>query len=133
MEKVTEPVDSPPTEADTQPEPGLALATGASVASTDANFPFAYYLSVMEGQVARNWNPRQMGFRSNSGVSCVLHFTIQRSGAVSQVTLSRSSGIGVYDREAMRAVQSTRLPPLPGDFGSNTLGVTMTFNLESGD
>ncbi len=112
---------------------GTALASGASVAGTDANFPFAWYLSVMEGQVARNWNPAQMGFRNNSGVSCVLHFTIQRSGAVSQVTLTRSSGIGVYDREALRAVQSTRLPQLPGDFGSKTLGVTMTFNLESGD
>ncbi len=108
------------------------LATGAAVAGTDSNFPFAWYLSVMEGQVARNWNPRQMGY-NNSGVSCILHFTIQRSGAVSQVTITRSSGIGVFDREALRAVQSTRLPQLPGDFGANSLGVTMTFNLESAD
>jgi len=49
------------------------------------------------------------------------------------VTLARSSGIGIFDREAIRAVQSTRLPQLPAEFGSNTLGVTMTFNLESGD
>ncbi len=123
----TEPVDSDPVETVTS-----QLPTGASVDGTDTNFPFAWYLSVMEGQVARNWNPRQMGFRNDSGIACVVHFTIQRNGAVSQITLTRSSGIGVYDREALRAVQSTRLPQLPGEFGANTLGVTMTFNLESG-
>jgi len=119
-----------PSDSETPAAAAVALPTGASVAGLDSNFPFAWYLSVMEGQVARNWNPRQMGY-NNSGVSCVLHFTIQRSGAVSQVTITRSSGIGVFDREAWRAVQSTRLPQLPGDFGASTLGVTMTFNLES--
>ncbi len=118
---------------DPDPAPAIPLTTGTSVAGTDADFPFAWYLAIMEGQVARNWNPRQMGFRNDAGVSCVVHFTIQRSGSVVQVTLVRSSGVGVYDREALRAVQSTRLPQLPGDFGANNLGVTMTFNLESGD
>ena len=133
-EPAAEPLDESaqdlPSDSETPATAAVALPTGASVAGTDSNFPFAWYLSVMEGQVARNWNPRQMGY-NNSGVSCVLHFTIQRSGAVSQVTITRSSGIGVFDREALRAVQSTRLPQLPGDFGASTLGVTMTFNLES--
>ena len=124
--------DAEPQDADQDPDdaPAPVLATGASVAGLDSNFPFAWYLSVMEGQVARNWNPRQMGA---SGIGCVLHFTIQRNGGISQLTLIRSSGTGVYDREALRAVQSTRLPPLPIDFGANSLGVTMTFNLESGN
>ena len=115
--------------SDAELTPVAVAATGAAVAGTDANFPFAWYLSVMEGQVARNWDPRQM----SSGAACVLHFTIERNGVVSQVTISRSSGIGVFDREAIRAVQSLRLPQLPSEFGSNTLGVTMTFNLESGE
>ncbi len=122
-------------EPDEVSEPAAAIppTTGAAIAGTDANFPFAWYLAIMEGQVARNWNPRQMGFRNDAGIACVVHFTIQRSGLVVQMTLVRSSGVGVYDREALRAVQSTRLPQLPGDFGANSLGVTMTFNLESGD
>jgi periplasmic protein TonB len=122
--------DVPPSDSDSEPDeaPVPAMASGAAVAGTDTNFPFAWYLSVMEGQIARNWNPRQLG----TGISCVVHFTIQRSGTVSQITLTRSSGVGVYDREALRAVQSTRLPQLPSDFGTNSLGVTMTFNLESG-
>ena len=128
VEKTADPVDTP---ADSQ-EPAVVLPAGASVAGTDTNFPYAWYLTLMEGQVARNWNPKQMGFR-NSSIYCVVHFTIQRSGAVTQLTLTRSSGIGVFDRDAMRAVQSIRLGPLPGEFGSNTVGVSMTFNLESDD
>jgi len=126
------PGDQADEDDDTEPAPAIPLATGAAVAGTDADFPFAWYLSIMEGQIARNWNPRQMGFSDDSGIACILHFTIQRSGAVVQLTLVHSSGSGVYDREALRAVQSTRLPQLPGDFGANNLGVTMTFNLESG-
>ncbi len=118
---------------ETEDAPVVPLTTGTSVDGTDSDFPFAWYLSIMEGQIARNWNPKQMGFRSGSGIGCVVHFTIQQSGAVVQVTMERTSGVGVYDREALRAVQSTRLPQLPADFGASSLGVTMTFNLESGN
>ncbi|MCP4293151.1 MAG: TonB family protein [bacterium] len=124
--------DDPDDVNEEEDTPIIPLATGNSVAGTDADFPFAWYLSVMEGQIGRNWNPRQMGFRNDSGIGCVLHFIIQRNGAIGQVTLVRESGVGVYDREALRAVQSTRLPQLPANFGANSLGVTMTFNLESG-
>lgn len=132
VEIKADPVDSEPMDTEEETPAVVALPAGASVAGTDTNFPYAYYISVMEGQVARNWTPKQTGFR-DTGVSCELHFTIQRSGAVTQVTITRSSGIGVFDRDALRAVQSIRLSQLPGEFGSNTLGVTMTFNLESGN
>lgn len=133
--KVELTADDPVETSDETPieTPVAPLVTGTSVEGTDSDFPFAYYLAIMEGQVARNWNPRQMGFRNDSGVSCVIHFSIQRNGAVTQITTVSSSGIGVYDREALRAIQSTRLPPLPADFATNSLGVTMTFNLESGE
>ena len=39
---------------------------------------------------------------------------------------------GLYDREALRAVSTTRLPPLPPTYGGSSLGVTFIFNLESG-
>ena len=106
--------------------------SGPSVEGTDVDFPFAWYLARVQGQIARNWNPSQLGFRSQSMVSCVVHFTINKGGVVSQITLSTSSGVGVFDREALRVVQSSRIPPLPPGFASPTLGVSMKFNLESG-
>lgn len=105
---------------------------GPAVAGTDVDFPFSWYLAQVQGQIARNWDPRQLGFRSRSVVSCVVHFTILKNGTVSQITLSSPSGVGVFDREALRVVQSSRMPPLPPGFAASTLGVSMKFNLESG-
>lgn len=130
----------PPTEAAERSETAAArdqgaaqpAASGPSIQGTDTNFPFAWYLANVEGQIARNWRPRQLGFGERSRVSCAVHFVIARNGAVSQVTLVQGSSVGVYDREALRAVQSTRLPPLPPQYGGSNLGVTFIFNLEPG-
>jgi TonB family protein len=65
-------------------------------------------------------------------VSCAVHFRIARNGTVSQVTLVRNSGVGVFDRESLRAVQTTKLPPLPPQYTNPSLGVTFIFNLEPG-
>jgi len=128
----TEPEVLPETRPEeTVPEEAEPVAAGAAISGTDSNFPFAWYLSLMEGKIARNWNPRQMGFKKDSGTYCTVHFTIMKNGTITGLTLVRGSGIGVYDREALRAVQAARLTPLPPDFGSSSLGVTMTFNLKT--
>ena len=112
--------------------PVTSLAMGPSVEGTDSDFPFAWYLARVEGLIARNWNPRQLGFGKKSMVSCAVHFQVGKNGAVSQVTLFRNSGVGVFDRESLRAVQTTRLPPLPPQYSGSSLGVTFIFNLEPG-
>ncbi|MBU8871985.1 MAG: TonB C-terminal domain-containing protein [Gemmatimonadales bacterium] len=110
--------------------PVTPIALGPSVEGTDSDFPFAWYLARVEGLIARNWNPRQLGFGKKAIVSCAVHFQVAKGGAVSQVTLARNSGIGVYDRESLRAVQTTHLPPLPPQFSGSSLGITFIFNLE---
>ncbi len=108
------------------------VVSGPSAANTDTDFPFAWYLSRVEGLIARNWNPRQIGFGKRAVVSCAVHFSIARNGTVTQVTLVRNSGVGVFDRESLRAVQTTKMPPLPPQFTGPSLGVTFIFNLEPG-
>jgi TonB family protein len=102
------------------------------VGDTDTDFPFAWYLTRVEGLIARNWSPRQIGFGKRAVVSCAIHFSVARNGTVSQVTLVRNSGVGVFDRESLRAVQTTKLPPLPPQFTGSSLGITFVFNLEPG-
>ena len=137
-EKVTQPEaqveESPPADIvdDTTAQDAEPMISGPSVQGTDVDFPFAWYLARVQGQIARNWNPKQLGFRSQSVVSCKVHFTINKNGTVSQITLTQPSGVGDFDREALRVVQSSRIPPLPSGFASSTLGVSMKFNLESG-
>jgi TonB family protein len=105
---------------------------GSSVSGTDSDFPFAYYVQAVEGRIVANWHPRQLGFGDRAMVSCSVHFVIGRGGGVSQVRLVRNSGLGVFDREAVRAVQTSRLPPLPPQYRGGDLGVTFDFNLEPG-
>ncbi len=129
----TPPETSPEVAENPEPEAETEQAdfvTGPRVDATDANFPFAWYLARIEGLVDRNWNPRQLGFGQRARISCTVHFEIARNGMISGVSLTSGSGIGVYDREALRAVQTTRLPPLPPQYGGSRLGVTFIFNLE---
>ncbi|MBM4131454.1 TonB family protein [bacterium] len=128
--EITAPVTAPATPAS---QPGAdAGVTGPAVSGTDNDFPFAHYLKAIESRVVANWQPRQLGFGDRALVSCSVHFVINRAGVVSQVKLVRNSGIGVYDREAVRAVSATRLPPLPPQYRGTDLGVTFDFNLEPG-
>lgn len=126
-------VETPPAET---PEAAAAQAVpdlgGPSIEGTDVDFPFAYYLAQVQGQVDRNWNPKQANFRKDAVVSCMVHFTIGRNGVVSRVTLIQPSGVGVFDREALRTIQMLRIPPLPPGFSGSSLGITFKFNLESG-
>jgi protein TonB len=135
------PAVTPPSTATGPPKPeagvkgtttGAAGLTGPAVSGTDSDFPFAWYLQAVESKVVASWKPRQLGFGDRAIVSCSVHFVINRAGVVSQVRLVRNSGLGVFDREAVRAVQTTRLPPLPPQYRGTDLGVTFDFNLEPG-
>jgi len=129
LQEEPEPADPVAQEDELPPAPP---ASGPAVSGTDVDFPFAWYLNRVEGIIARNWNPRQLGFRGGSQRSCVVHFMVGRGGQISEVTVVRRSGVSLFDREALRAVQSSRLPPLPAKFPHPALGVTFVFTLESG-
>ena len=117
--------------SDVQEEPGgTAGVTGPAVGAVDSDFPFAWYVQRMESLMAANWNPPQLNFGKRSRYVCQVHFIIARNGLVSGVTLSSSSGVGVFDREALRTAQTTRLPPLPPQYRGSSLGVTFHFTLE---
>lgn len=120
-----------PDARDAQTEPEQAPAAGAT--GTDQPFPFDWYLALVEGQVSRNWNPAQLGFGSQAERSCTVHFVIGRNGSIAGVSVSESSGVALFDREALRAVAAANpLPPLPRGFGSGSLGVTFIFTLRPG-
>ncbi len=125
-----------PKVVETTPEPVEQVVQPAmstpTIRGTDEEFPFLWYISQVEGKVVNNWKPRQLGFGKRAIVSCTVHFRIARNGVVSQVTLVRNSGVGVYDRESLRAVKTTRLPPLPPQYKGSSLGITFVFNLEPG-
>ncbi len=109
-----------------------AGGTGAAAGGTDQPFPFAWYLTLVEGQVSRNWNPTQLGFGAQAQRRCVVHFVILSDGTTTDARVQESSGVPLFDREAQRAVAAANpLPPLPRGFPSRSLGVSFVFTLRS--
>ena len=62
--------------------------------------------------------------------STTVKFTIARDGTIQAAQVERPSGFIALDNSALRAVQITRLPPLPAAFQNPTLTVHMRFDYQ---
>jgi periplasmic protein TonB len=96
---------------------------GSSVTLDVSDFCCNEYIEQMVTMIRRSWD-------QNQGVvgSTTMQFTIQRNGTISSTQVERSSGFAVLDNSAMRALQLTRLPPLPAAFDNPTLTVHLRFD-----
>lgn len=124
---------APPTEVPDEVAAETPQVT--SVTGTDQEIPpqFQYYITLLQGRVARNWNPKRLGFREGSQRACVIHFTVERDGRVTRETVETPSGVSLFDQEALNAVRRVgRMPPLPAGITGQNLGVHFTFTLETG-
>jgi protein TonB len=109
-----------------------AAATGARVA-TAVDFPFVYYVDLIERRVSRNWHPPPLDSYRGRTRACLVQFVVGRGGEITRVSLAASSGVSFFDREAVAAVKSASpLPPLPAKFGGGELPVTIRFTLKPG-
>ncbi|HZP49185.1 MAG TPA: TonB family protein [Vicinamibacterales bacterium] len=109
---------------------GFGLASGGgpgSGSSLDvADFCCPDYIVLMMQRIRAAWNINQ-GARG----SVWIKFKIQRSGALTDVSVDTSSGNPVLDAAALRAVVATRtLPPLPDQYSNATLGVRLEFDYQ---
>jgi TonB family protein len=105
---------------------GFGLAAGGFGAGSYldvANFCCPEYLTLMLDLIHRNWQQNQQA----AGVT-VVKFTIQRTGAITDVLIERPSGYPALDFMAQRALLATRqLPPLPAAFPEPSLTVHLFF------
>ena len=83
------------------------------------------YLAQLTTFIQRSWD-------QNQGVvgSTTVRFTIARDGTIQAPQVERPSGFIALDNSAMRAVQITRLPPLPAAFQNPSLTVHMRFDYQ---
>ncbi len=91
----------------------------------NANFNYPYYFIQTFGKIERNWsNP----VASNQPISCVIYFQVMRTGTILESRIETSSGLEIYDRACLRALQaSAPLPPLPDDFRDDIIGIHLEF------
>ncbi|MFN0118707.1 MAG: energy transducer TonB [Elusimicrobiota bacterium] len=90
---------------------GIGIGVGDG---TGAGFGFGSYLKVLRSRVWSEWTQSAL-FGSKD--SCIIGFTVKRSGDIEDIKVEKSSGNANYDSVALRAVRnSSPLPALPSGF-----------------
>jgi len=91
-------------------------------------FANQWYVQRIQDIVYMNWgNPFAGRDRPAAALSVEVEFRILRDGTVVDTKLERSSGHPLWDRAALRAVEHSRLPPLPADYPGDSVRVLYTF------
>jgi TonB family protein len=102
---------------------GLSRGGGGVQADPDlAQFCCPWYVETLLDKVFREWNKS-----GTQGVARV-EFTIEKDGRISQVRRIQSSGTITQDVEAMRVVQTIRMPPLPTEYTERKLTIRLSFD-----
>jgi protein TonB len=94
-----------------------AIPAPASV-SASGNFKYNAYLSSIQAKIERFWNPAN----ENRNISVLVVFTIFPTGSISDVRVAKSSGNGMLDDMAIRAVNmAAPFGRMPSGFSGNQL------------
>lgn len=89
-----------------------------------------YGMSIVE-KVEKVWRYPDEAIRKGMQGALVVTFIINKDGTVKDLKLERSSGFGVLDEEAVRAVKTAApFKPLPGNIGVIEFPVRFTFYYE---
>jgi TonB family protein len=108
---------------------GLSSSGGtnsaAAVTLDVGDFCCNEYIDQMVVTIRRNWD-------QNQGIvgSTTMQFTILRNGTIQAPQVEESSGFVALDNAAMRALQRSRLSPLPAAFENPTLTVHLRFDFQ---
>ena len=123
---VEAPVKAPPEKK--VEEPGKSAVAGKGVRLDVEEFPFSYYLALLQSRIQANWEPPFQSARAGMSRKVVVFFKIQRSGRITDLAIEASSGDYLFDQAALRAVTlANPLAPLPYDFPHSELGVHFEF------
>lgn len=118
----------PPAEARSEAEPE-EVARGATVQATATEGIDDTYLRLVQQKVGRGWRPTDASTRGLRDVSCVVSFRIGPGGQVIAPTVTASSGLSVFDRRALAAVErSSPLPSPPSRFGGSGVEIDFRFS-----
>jgi outer membrane biosynthesis protein TonB len=119
--KQPDPVETPPVKAEAPDAPEDPVSLGIV---DQKDFRHDWYLEQLRAILARAWNPPDGG----SGLlATAVHFNILRGGVIVEPEIVGPSGWSLYDRAALGAVLSVKLPPLPESYDGEQLGLTVNF------
>lgn len=104
---------------------GITLPGGQGTGGeTDlTNFCCMQYISTMSDIIQTQWQKDPNG-RGRT----VMRFTVKRDGTIVDITPVESSGSGLLDRAAERALRTAKFPPLPALYTNQTLIIRLGFD-----
>ena len=112
-------------------KPNAPSTSTGSIAVDASDFPFTYYLRLIQSKIGERWTPPRAA--TAGGERVVVLFEIQRDGQVRETQVEKSSGNTLYDQSAMRAVmEASPFPPLPPEFKASSLRVHFGFEFQPG-
>lgn len=92
--------------------------------ATPSNFKYHWYLNSVQQKAERHWQPPTR----DPDISVVVAFTIYANGSISNPRVRTSSGSGMLDNLAIRAIRlAAPFGKLPPGFSENRLDLTCTF------
>ncbi len=121
----------PGTSAQTQLSVGGGGAGDGQGGSSDGKeFPFAWYLDLVQNKITMNWKEPAKPLIKDGNLFAIVSFVIRKDGSVKEVTLTERSTFDVLNQSVMDAVQaSIPLPPLPQNFQDDELTIKIKFEL----
>jgi TonB family protein len=112
-------------------KPNAPSTSTGSIAVDASDFPFTYYLRLIQSKIGERWSPPRAA--AGGGERVVVLFEIQRDGQIREPTVERTSGNSLYDQSALRAVtEASPFPPLPPEFKASSLRVHFGFEFQPG-
>lgn len=107
---------------------GIGFGTGGLGGGVAGNFPYTWYVHTIQKKLDSNWNVAA-GF--NARIYAQVAFTLRKDGALTALEIEETSKNEIFDRAAMRAIESSApFPPLPSDFPESELRVHVRFALK---
>jgi periplasmic protein TonB len=90
---------------------------------------YSWYVEAVQRRVSGNWLQATIDPGIHSAPRAEISFTISRSGAISTIQVTQSSGNQSVDTSGVRALQASNpLQPLPGDYSGSYVNVTYYFD-----
>ncbi|MFH1688659.1 MAG: TonB family protein [Candidatus Eisenbacteria bacterium] len=124
QEDASRPKETPreDTPAPQAPSGGTKISAGKVVAD--------YYLTMLQGKITRNWKQPSSRFTGGDVPTARVSFTVLRTGAITNLRISRSSNWPTVDQSALAAVRSSApFAELPGTYLGDRLDVTIDFTV----
>ena len=118
-----------PAVAETAPQ---SISDGTSMRMRAPEGVADYYFSLLSRKISRRWETTQSSGRGRREVETVIRFRVGQTGEIFDAEVASSSGLSVFDRQCLAAVQAANpLPAPPAQYargGSLPIELTFTFN-----